>query len=102
MRIARAKGAAGQGSMPGSSVDLAAGPPNRRIGLPLEDRGIHLVWNSSPDELSRLSRPDFCSAPAGSAESLTFAWNDRAFGLRCQVTTAFQPGQGGLLSIPGI
>jgi hypothetical protein len=68
-------------------------------GLQLEDRGIRLVWNSSPDELSRFSRPDFCSAPAGSAESLTFAWNDRVFGLRCQVTTAFQPGQGGLCGL---
>jgi hypothetical protein len=68
------------------------------VGLQLEDRGIRLVWNSSPDELSRLSRPDFCG-PVGSAGSLTFAWNDCVFGLNCQVTAAFQAGQGGLCGL---
>jgi hypothetical protein len=74
-------------------------PIDFRGGLYLEDRGVRLVWYTSPDGLRRATGPDFCAAPEGSAGPLTFAWNDRVFGLRCQVTTRFTPGREALAGV---
>jgi hypothetical protein len=68
-------------------------------GLFLEDRGTRLQWDSSPDDLRRFTRPDICAAPGGSLRPLTLAWNDRVFGLRCQVTAAFPPGRDALCGV---
>ena len=68
-------------------------------GVYLEDRGVPLAWDSSPDELRRLTRPGYCVGPRGPWQHLTLAWNDRVLGLRCQVTTSFPPGR---LSLRGV
>jgi hypothetical protein len=75
------------GAVESQAIDLDA-------GLLLEDRGTRLAWHSSPEELRRLTRPDFCVAPGEHPQTLVLAWNDRVFGgLPCQVTTAFEPGR---------
>ncbi len=75
------------------AIDLEA-------GLYLEDRGIRLIWHSSPEELRRLTMPDYCAVPAWSGHSLVLAWDDRVFGgLACQVTAALEVGEGSLCGV---
>ena len=69
-------------------------------GLYLEGRGLRLKWCSSPEELRRLTRPDYCVEPPGTRGFLVLGWNDRVFGgLACQVMATFEASRPNLSGV---
>ncbi|MFO0952230.1 MAG: hypothetical protein U0835_13985 [Isosphaeraceae bacterium] len=56
------------------------------MGIYLEDREVILAWGAKAEELRQVTHPDYHVQAA----RLTLVWNDRVFGLTCQVAAEFQ------------